>query len=176
VWFSDVQRSDQAFSQETSQHPFGEGKGVVYIIPVLHKDSSSSSSHLLPIPLYAISPPESLAHHRYEPVLSLTSYTLIFVHLGASSALGYRLVLATIARRDLVIAVATTPEDITQLQSAGAYAIRVDSQMTYSQIKAKLQQAVEQCGKIDFLIHNSDVDSRRISRLMSLFSLIYQFD
>jgi len=87
----------------------------------------------------------------------------VWLITGASSPLGYRLVLAAIARRDIAIAIATTQEDVTHLQSNGAYAIRIDSQMTYSHIKGKLQQAVENCGKIDFVIHNADVDSRRIS-------------
>ncbi|KIJ30726.1 hypothetical protein M422DRAFT_53632 [Sphaerobolus stellatus SS14] len=92
-----------------------------------------------------------------------SSSSKVWLISGASSPLGYRLVLAALSRRDRVIAIATIQEDANHLRSAGAYPIRIDSQMTYSQIKAKFQQAVEQCGKIDYLIHNADVDSRRIS-------------
>lgn len=35
--------------------------------------------------------------------------------------------------------------------------------MSYSQIRAKLQQAVEQCGKIDYIIHNAEADPSQLA-------------
>jgi hypothetical protein len=99
-----------------------------------------------------------MVDHGYELLIHSNTTKLSHVYPGASSSLGYRLCLTVIARRELVVAFAASQQDVDRLQTAGAYGIKMDSEMSFEEIKRKIREAVSFYGRIDFLVNNPEYD------------------
>ncbi|GJJ11687.1 hypothetical protein Clacol_005923 [Clathrus columnatus] len=86
--------------------------------------------------------------------MSSSNRSRVWFITGASSPLGYQLCRAARARGDLVLGTVTTDEAAEYLQGdEGIVCLKITSDTSYSQIRAKIRSGIERVGKIDYLIH-----------------------